>query len=63
MIEVFCVEGEGGDETVHPFVKQVMGVSYFFFVGFRRVTDDKIVACVGGDLFNPREHGADKLTF
>jgi len=63
VIQVFGVEGQGGDEPVYPLVEEVMGVGGFFFIILGGMTYDKIVACLGGDLFNTGQDGADKLAF
>lgn len=63
VVEVPGIEGEGGDEAVHAFVKKVMGVGSFFLKGFGGVADDQIVACCGGNFFYARQDRADELAF
>ena len=63
VVQVFFVEGEGGDESIHPFVKEVVGVGGFFPIGFGGMADDEVVACLGGDFFDASQDGADELAF
>ena len=57
------VEGERGDESVDAFVEKVMDVCDFFAIGFGGMADDEVITCVGGDLFDAGEYGADELAF
>jgi len=63
VIHLFRVEGQGGDEPIHSFVEEVVGVGGFFPVGLGGVADDEIITGFGHYLFDAGEDGADELAF
>src|SRR5258708_8116674 len=61
MIQVFCVEGEGGYQAIHSFMEEVMGIGGFLPIGLGGMPDDQVVTRFGGHFLDTGQYGADEL--
>lgn len=63
VIHFLGIEGEGGDEAVHAFMKQIVHIGGLLGVGFGRVADDEVIAGFCRYFFDTGEDRADELAF